>query len=237
MTASLGTPSWLTSENSLFEVSFDSGATWEEVPGYASYGEQGGARSVRDVAAAGQDKVSKVVGQRHVQSVNVELIAIPQHETYNKIRDAYIDGSPLQFRLTTHEEELYAGAATISITSAGVATFAASGGATAPTVDGNDLGQGVVFRVGSGGSAKNYVIKSVAKGSGANDAPVINVSPSPASAVSTQSFRAIRPAMRRGPFTAKVVDIDTGNLSVGGELTSTLMVQPRTSLPKWAIAA
>ena len=236
MTASLGTPSWLTSENSLFEVSFDSGATWDEVPGYVSYGEQGGARSVRDVAAAGQDKVSKVVGQRHVQSVNVELIAIPQHPTYDKIRDAYIDGSPLQFRLTTHEEELYAGAATISISAQGVVSFTAGNNATAPTVDGNDIGQGVVFKVGSGAQAKGYVVSKIEKGSGANAAPVIMVAP-PTAAVTSQAFKAVRPQMRRGPFTAKVVDIDTGNLSVGGELTSTLMVQPRTSLPKWAIAA
>ena len=206
------------------EYSSDKGGAWNEIPGVSGYSESGGEAPERDVVAF--SGVTKRTGHPRVPSIEVNAVYAPAHPAWKAVRKASIDRSLLQFRLITPEEDLFSinkSGHTVAIAKTGVVDFA---GTQQPVVSEGLITPGQVIKVGG----EKYIIDSI------NDVGKLVVKPAPTEAVSAATdYSIVLPKLRRGPFEATVRLAGNVSLETEGDLTTTLMLAPRSPLPEWAI--
>ena len=200
------------------------GDAWSEIPGVSGYSESGGEAPERDVVAFGG--VAKRTGHPRVPSIEVNAVYAPAHPAWKAVRKASLNRELLKFRLITPQEDLFSvnsSGNTVAIADTGVVTFA---GTDKPSASEGLVAAGQVVKVGG----KKYVIDSI------NDDGKPVVKPAPDSAVSEATdYSIVLPKLRRGPFEATVRLAGNVSLETDGDLTTTLMLAPRSQLPEWAI--
>ena len=215
------------SENAKLE--YQEGADWIRVPGVGSYRETGGEAPTRDVV--GFEATSTLTGRRRVPTIECDVASyLPHHAAWKKIRAQSDAQKSLTWRLVIPEDTVFTGdgTATAAIAAAtGIVTFAAAGGSL-PTFTNPEYAPGLGLVV----AGTLYVIDDVDATTG-----VFTVRKPPNDVAASAAWSIIRPALRRGPFAAKVANTDRSQLGSESNLLSVLRLQPAAELPEWEALA
>ncbi len=219
--ASIASPT----ENARVELSADSGATWQFIPGTASVTESGGESPTREqVTFTG---VNQITGKARPPTVEFSIAGYAAaHAVHQLLKARKESGALTHFRYTFEEQELQAvtGAPnTVAIATTGVVTFAGD----SPDFTEAQFGPGVAIKVGS----KYYVVDTISS-SGA-----VKVAPAPNAAVSaTASYSIVVPGLQRPSFPARIQTFDNISADSESQVATTLSVAPIASLPALVIA-
>ena len=201
-------------------LEYQSGSNWIPVPGITSYAESGGEAPERDVVAF--SGVAKRTGHPRLPSIEMNAVFAPAHSAWQALRTAADAGTVLKFRFTTKKETVEAITGTgnsVAIDLAGDVTFAGN------KPDAKLMGPGQVIQIGG----NSHVIDTV------SDAGAVKVKPAPDPAVgATETYSIVLPSMRRA-FNAAVRLAGLASIDSEGDMTTTLTLAPRTSLPNWEI--
>ena len=213
----------ITSENAKLEYSKD-GVTFLSLPFEGDISASGGEAPENDVVTF--SRIGKVVGHPRVPSLSVTIPSyVPNLAAWADIRDALLKRTPLTWRLTTAESELYkaSGAGnTVAIADTGVVTFAG----VKPDFTTETYAEGMVIAVGNG----KHTIDEIAEDG------AIMVKPVPEAAIAAaEDYRVVNPSLRLGPFIASVRSAGNFELAAESNLTTTLELTPRAQLPAWEI--
>lgn len=202
------------------------GSTWIELPGVNDWNNSGGGREGRSTTSDSGNPTG-LAGAISAPSMEFPAYAVPGHQAWEIIREAYLANDEVRLREETPSQTLVAqtsGSVNAAIAATGVVTFT---GTPRPTED--DLRLGSRIRI----STTDYIIASV------NPATLATtVDPAPATAVSAANYSIRTPILRR-EFAAKVLETPDmhGNITQGGEFMGTLRVQLRGALPAWSTVA
>ena len=202
------------------------GSTWIELPGVNDWNNSGGGREGRSTTSDSGNPTG-LAGAISAPSMEFPAYAVPGHQAWEVIRQAYLDNDEVRLREETPSQTLVAqtsGSVNAAIAATGVVTFT---GTPRPTED--DLRLGSRIRVGT----TDYIIASVNP-----ETLATTVDPAPASAVTGANYSIRTPILRR-EFAAKVLETPDmhGNITQGGEFMGTLRVQLRGALPAWSTVA
>lgn len=231
------------SEGFTLEYKTTAGA-YEAVPGVQDISFAGANAPARDVISA-NTAAQQFTGKSRVGQVTVNATAMPQDPAWRAIRDAQYDETLMHFRArwpgTIYFSSAATNGATVSITSAGVTTFAAGSGNTgeaAPTIAGTPLGRGQMIIGDTGGTPKAYVVTSITDAgaitvaeailTGANAGTYATTS---ITAQTTKAFTIYSPAPVERVFSATVSQGADLEMSSESEMTTTLVLAPRVRLP------
>ena len=215
-------------------VEYKVGAGFAEIPGLIDYAESGGAAPTRDVVPL-KGGVGKRVGRARVPTITFNAFQVPQHSSWDAMRQAKLDETVHEFRFETVEQELFArgGAAitaAIADATTGVVTFA---GDDEPTIDGHAIGPGaaIVF------AANDYYIIRTISDTGVIAVDLFNAADGSALAIKAAAeYRVVIPRVGRPSFRARVIDTDQWSIQSENELQAALMLQPFGQLPKGSTA-
>ena len=213
------------------------GSAYMDIPGIASWAESGGDAPTREIVAF--EGVASRTGRARPQNIECEVSSyLPHHIAWQTIREAVNDAGTLSFQLFTPAASTILAETSSGLTVAftkddGTATFAGSG---SPDLSTSTFAPGMVIKVK--GDTKSYVIQSITDDSSSVTKVAIEVLESgiaPASAVSAEVYSIIIPQLRRGPFSAQIVNADKATLRAEADLAATLTLQPTGLLPEFVI--
>lgn len=205
-------------EGATVEMSLDE-STWSELLGASSYTESGGEAPTRE--SVDFQNVIQIVGKARPATVELNIANFGNFamKVWRDIRAARDSQSLLNWRVTFPGRILVPqteASQTVAVTTAGATTFA---GTEAQNFTSGDFSEGNVIVVGN----NNLVIESISNNG------VVTVSP-PSSAISATRYSIVEPGMRI-QFKAAVQNF--GNLTADseGQVTTTLSLAPRRTLP------
>ena len=219
------------SDNSILEVKV--AGSWTKVPGASGWTESGGAAPERDIVAF--EGVSSRSGRVRPPSIEIAVTAyLPYHASWQAIRAAALAKTPMEFRITTPEEVLFeekrtSGGPQLAISNGALTVSSAD---DFPDLTELQYADGIVLQITPGRKANGYVLTALAKSSATATAfksadATVNEAAAP--------YRILIPSLRRGPFTALILNADLVTLQSEGEMASSLTLKPFNFLPAWEI--
>ena len=225
------------SEGLVVEFKNAAGA-WKVIPGPIDYAESGGAAPTRDVVPMSTG-VGKRVGRARVPTITFNAFQVPQHSSWEAMRAAKQNETPLEFRFATAEQELFRGGAadTAAITAAGEVTLTAGAGGGLPSVDGHAIGPGAAVVIGAEGYIIEEIDETVAQTAGGFiTVDTETVAGAVLGVIAAAAYKIVIPQVGRPPFRARVIDTDQWSIAAENELQAALMLQPFGQLPKRSLA-
>ena len=207
------------------------GADWLKLPGCSSWTESGGEAPRRDIVAF--EGVAQAQGRARAQQIEIEVSAYaPRHPAWREVRRAKEAAEAASFRLTTaliiYEAFSPAASKTAAIAADGTVTWAIQDPPDA--VGAGLIAPGMAVALGETYAAVAlgdiYMIEEV----DGNDITV-----EAAAAVAAEAYGLILPKFRRGPIVCDIALADTSTLSADGEMTATLSLTPKGTLPEYSI--
>ena len=214
------------SENSRVRVRFTSSTDWFDVPGAASYREEGGKKPIREVPAF--QGVGSKSGKARPPEIIVNVVYAPHSQVMKDINNVYKKSTLLDLEYYVPGDVIYTGsdgASEIAIAVTGVVTFSGTG--KIPIVDNPLLEPGLVIEQDD----KFYPIDTIVKKS--DDSYELKVRPVPAKAIdATHEFTIRLDHFSRGPVKAEVTQSGYIEADSESNITSVCSFQPRVLLPE-----
>lgn len=233
----------ISTENAIVEVQPKEGGDYIRIVGASGVSETGGdapTRETRTFAA-----VYTHTGNASPPSISITMNAFaPISPVARMMIRAYRNNDALNFRYTFAGRQLEpsAGAGNTAAIAAttGVVTFVPGTTASNPIgierFQRDDAGPGATIKIGG----KHYVIKTVSASAvtvvdPTNSDPTTGEWRAPSSQVAASVFSIELPSIRRPGFQCRIMNIGNIDAQVDGDVTSTIEIQPITTLPDWEI--
>lgn len=215
------------------QLQYKDGTTWNTIHGITDYALSGGGAPTRDVTPA-NGGVGKRRGRPRVPDITFQSYLIPNDRHWRKMRDAYVDGSLLQFRIRTDGERTFLAdttgndGATFKCDATGVVTFEQTAGSQlAPTLETTGMGIGSIIHTAS----TNYVIDNI-DSAGAITIVDLDDYASPTAVTTGVQFAIYNPAPQEYNFSASVINVADASMNAEGELMVPLSLSLVKPFPK-----
>jgi len=214
------------------QLQYQKGSEWLTIPGVSSYRETGGDAPTREVV--GFEATATLTGRRRVPTVECDVASYSPHTTaWRDIRKASDDQSFLRFRLRMSPATIFSKITGVQFTTSGVGEVTVTG-AGRPDLNSDDYAPGLIFVRDD--DSTFYIIDSIV------DADTLKVVDSGGGVIaansvsSAEEFSIRRPALIRGPFSAKVATTDRAQIGSESNLITSIRLQPNAELPPWTAA-
>ena len=206
------------------------------IPGASAYNETGGDATRRTIRAF--EGTAQVQGKQTPPTIAGTLAAVSAlHPTYIDMKKAGTEGTTREFLLTVAESLAFSPAATARIAieaDDGVVTFSGTGsGSDDPDVE--RIAPGMALKVGTGASAKYYVLDTVKGYEGEAATVVVDAADNafPDNDVAATAYTVVGPPLKR-EFSSFVALADRPSIDVEGEVSGTFSLTP-SSDPAWQL--